>query len=53
MCAVYPMYDGCPAVGYAGNVSVAGLSPCPHLFRVVATDADGNSRVLGERVLTP
>ena len=53
VCAVYPMYSGCPAVGYAGKVPVSGLSSCPHLLRVVAVDTDGNSRVLGERVLTP
>ncbi|MBK7586056.1 MAG: hypothetical protein IPI67_38460 [Myxococcales bacterium] len=53
VCAVYPMYDGCPAVGYAGSVPVGGLSACPHLLRVVATEPDGNSRVLGERVLMP
>jgi len=51
VCAVYPMYDGCPTVGYSGNVPTAGLSGC-HLLRVKATDSDGNTSVLGERVVT-
>lgn len=52
VCAVYPMYTGCPAVGYSGDVAVGNLGGCPHLLRVVAKDGDGNQSVLGERVLT-
>jgi hypothetical protein len=51
VCAVYPGYDGCPGVGFAGDVPTAGLGPCPHLLRIVAEDADGNATVLGERVV--
>ncbi len=51
VCAVYPMYAGCPAVGYSGDIPVGNLGSCPHLLRVVAKDADGNSSVLGERVI--
>ena len=51
VCAVYPAYGGCPAVGFSGPVSTAGLGPCPQLLRVTATDADGNTTTLGERRL--
>ncbi|HEY3449006.1 MAG TPA: hypothetical protein VGK67_21775 [Myxococcales bacterium] len=51
VCAVYPAYAGCPNVGYAGAISTAGLDGCVHLMRVVATDADGNRSVLGERLI--
>jgi hypothetical protein len=53
VCAVYPEYAGCPTVGYAADVSTAGLSACPHLLRVVAVDGDGNASTLGERVVQP
>jgi hypothetical protein len=51
VCAVYPGYAGCPNVGFSGSVPTQGLGPCPHLLRVTAKDADGNSTVLGERRL--
>lgn len=53
VCAVYPAYASCPDVGYDGTVDTTGLSACNHLLRVVATDADGNQQVLGERVIAP
>ncbi len=53
VCAVYPAYDGCPGVGFSGAVPTAGLSPCAHLARVLATDGDGNTTVLGERAIAP
>ncbi len=53
VCAVYPMYAGCPNVGFAGSVPTDGLSSCAHLLRVVARDAQGNASVLGERLITP
>ncbi|MBI5498521.1 MAG: hypothetical protein HY904_26200 [Deltaproteobacteria bacterium] len=53
VCAVYPAYAGCPAVGFAGTVSTSGWAACSHLLQVVATDADGNRTVLGERNLQP
>ncbi|GAC1533785.1 MAG: hypothetical protein NVS3B10_27930 [Polyangiales bacterium] len=52
-CAIYPAYPGCPTAGFRATVSTSGLSPCPHLLRVVATDKDGNRTVLGERVVKP
>jgi len=53
VCAVYPAYAGCPAVGFSGQLPTTGLGPCPHLLRVRATDGDGNSTVIGERRLVP
>lgn len=53
VCTVYPMYEGCPSVGFSGGVPTDGLSGCPHLLRVVARDSDGNASVLGERVISP
>jgi hypothetical protein len=53
VCAVYPDYDGCPSVGFDGTVSVPALGDgCQHLLRVTATDADGNTSVLGERAIS-
>ncbi len=51
VCAVYPAYRGCPQAGFAGQVPTTGLSACAHLLRVTASDGDGNSTVLGERVI--
>ncbi|MBK6849687.1 MAG: hypothetical protein IPG96_19850 [Proteobacteria bacterium] len=51
VCAVYPGYAGCPAVGFSGPVTIAATGPCPHLLRVTARDAQGNATVLGERRL--
>jgi hypothetical protein len=51
VCTAYPKYRGCPNAGFAGSVPTTGLGPCPHLLRVIATDSDGNSRILGERVI--
>ncbi len=53
VCGIYPMYAGCPNVGFSGQVPTAGLSACPHLLRLVAQDPDGNTTVLGERRLVP
>jgi hypothetical protein len=52
VCEVYPAYAGCPNVGFSGSVSTSGWDGCPHLVRVKATDADGNTTVLGESVVT-
>jgi hypothetical protein len=62
VCAVYPNYDGCPTpvdqgaagdVGFSGQIDTSDLSACPHLLRVTATDGNGNTTVLGERVIAP
>lgn len=49
VCRVYPGYARCPMVGYAGTASLAGVSHCPHLLEVEATDTDGNVRVIARR----
>ena len=51
VCAVYPNYAGCPAVGFSGSVSLAGVDPCVHLLRVVAVTPGGVRTVLGERLV--
>jgi hypothetical protein len=67
VCAVFPAYAGCPNffagstathdrtdsayVGYSGSVATSGLSRCEHLLQVLATDGDGNTSLLGERVI--
>ena len=53
VCAIYPGYTTCPQAGFSASFPTAGLSACAHLVRVVATDADGNSNVLGERIVRP
>jgi hypothetical protein len=53
VCATYPGYAGCPTPGFTGDVPTTTLSACPHLLRVTATDPDGNTTVLGERVIQP
>lgn len=53
VCAVYPNYAGCPAtVGFDGDVTLPTRDGCAHLVEVVARDAEGNSTVLGRRVVT-
>jgi len=49
VCLVWPTYAGCPAVGFAGTLDTAGLSPCQHTLEVVARDGDGNARVIARR----
>ena len=46
ICAKYPGYATCGTIGYAGAVTLAGLSPCEHLAVVRATDTRGNKRVI-------
>ncbi len=52
VCAMYPGYSQCGLVGFSHSVSTTGLSPCPHLLEVVATDTDGNSRVIARTRIT-
>jgi hypothetical protein len=53
VCKVYPGYPTCPNVGFEGSIPTTSLDGCAHLLRVVATDSNGNERVLGERVIAP
>ena len=52
VCAVWPGYPACTAVGYHGTVDAGTLTACAHLFEVVAVDTDGNSRVIARRRVT-
>ena len=51
VCAVWPQYPACTGgnVGYRGTLDVSGLSACAQLLEVVATDDDGNRRVIARR----
>ncbi|MCB9650916.1 MAG: hypothetical protein H6730_30650 [Deltaproteobacteria bacterium] len=51
VCQIYPAYTGCPAVGFSGTVSLAGLDACAHVLSVVATTPAGVRTVLGERLV--
>lgn len=44
VCLAWPGYPACDAVGYSGTLSLD--SGCPHLVEIVATDTDGNARVI-------
>ena len=49
VCASWPGYPSCNAVGYAGDIDPSVFGPvtgCPHLLEIVATDADGNARTI-------
>lgn len=49
VCAVYPNYPACPAVGYSGTVTLPAADGCAHVLRVVANTSAGVRSVLGER----
>ena len=51
VCQIYPAYTDCPAVGFSGTVSLAGLDACAHVLSVVATTPAGVRTVLGERLV--
>ena len=47
--AVWPRYPGGGDVGYAGSFDTSGLTACPHLIEIRATDTDGNQRIIARR----
>ncbi|MCX7958221.1 MAG: hypothetical protein N3B13_04170, partial [Deltaproteobacteria bacterium] len=51
VCRVWPGYSGCITnkVGFSGSYNVSGLSKCPHLIEVYATDLDNNIRRIGSK----
>jgi len=49
VCAVYPGYADCPAVGYTGSLDLSQISYCAHLLEIRAVDTDGNTRVIARR----
>ncbi len=52
VCLVWPGYPGCDAVGYSGTVDLGPPDDCPHLLEIVATDTDGNERVIHNSLVT-
>ncbi|HSA32491.1 MAG TPA: hypothetical protein P5077_02075 [bacterium] len=47
VCAAYPGYSLCDGkVGFSGTVSLDDRYPCSYLLEIVATDTDGNERVI-------
>jgi hypothetical protein len=49
VCAVWPGYAGCNAVGYLGTLDASTWTACNHLLEIEATDTDGNTRVIARR----
>ncbi len=49
VCKVWPGYANCNNVGFSGNINVSGLSECPHLVEIRASDADGNQRIIARQ----
>ncbi len=49
VCATWPGYAMCAGlVGFAQTIALPGnLGACGHLLEIVATDSDGNARVIG------
>ena len=45
VCAAWPGYPACDAVGFSGAFTLEA-GDCPHLIEVLATDTDGNERVI-------
>ncbi len=55
VCAAWPGYPACNAVGYSGSVDLTAIddgSGCAHLIEVIATDTDGNSRTIDRALVT-
>ncbi len=52
VCAAWPGYPACSAVGYQGTLDAGALSACAHLLEVVVVDTDGNARVVARRRVT-
>ena len=46
VCRVWPGYPQCDVVGFSGSYDFGAPAECPHLVEIVATDTDGNERVI-------
>ncbi len=51
VCLVWPGYPGCDAVGFTGTVDFGPAQQCPRKLDIVATDGDGNSRLIASRLV--
>ncbi len=49
VCLTHPGYTMCDTVGFSGTLPLDGVSPCPHLLEIRATDTDGNPRIIARR----
>ena len=45
-CATWPGYAMCNQVGFEASVDIGDQTPCGHLLQMVATDTDGNERII-------
>ncbi len=55
VCAAWPGYPHCSAVGFSGQVdptALGGDAGCPHLVEIIATDTDGNARTIDRALVT-
>ena len=52
VCATYPAYPNCPGGGIETSIPPPPADGCAHLYRLIATDGDGNRTILGERMAT-
>ena len=52
VCLVWPGYPGCDAVGFTGSHDFGPAQECPHLLEIIATDGDGNQRVIANTLVT-
>ena len=50
---VWPGYPDGAQSGYSGTVDFGPAGACPRLLEIVATDTDGNQRVIASRLITP
>jgi len=53
VCTVYPMYSGCPQVGFAGEISTTNLSNCQHLVQINSIAPNSKVAMLAQRVISP
>jgi len=53
VCTVYPMYSGCPQVGFAGEISTTNLSNCQHLVQINSVAPNSKVAMLAQRVISP
>ena len=46
VCEMWPGYSMCDGVGFDQMIEITTLTPCAHLLEIVATDTDGNERII-------
>jgi hypothetical protein len=53
VCLSWPLYPGCPQVGFEVELDLSAVSPCPHLLELEAVDTDGNARIIARQRIYP